>query len=76
MIYEEKVYGLRCDGCAEDYIDEHSGFSWYADQQGVQEAADNDGWHGENGKHYCPNCHHFDDNDNLILKPRPATTPS
>lgn len=33
---------------------------------------ENDGWHvTEDGKHYCPECHIIDDDDNLIIKPKP-----
>ena len=57
---------LTCDNCGETYMDDHSGFSIYVDENGAHEAAEDDGWHLEGDKHYCPECHTIDDEDNLI----------
>jgi hypothetical protein len=62
---------LSCDNCGETFMDNHTGFSIYVDENGAHEAADNDGWYSEDGKHYCPECHTIDDDDNLILKKLP-----
>ncbi len=68
MIIEETLYGIKCDGCAEIYINEHSGFAYWGDSQDAIEEATEDGWHREEAENYCPNCHEFDQDDNLIIK--------
>lgn len=70
MIYPVQAVACKCDGCGAEYMDDHSGFSWYNDDQLVREATANSGWHNEGDKDYCPICHHFDDDDNLILTPK------
>ena len=58
---------ITCDNCKETFMDDHTGFSIYVDENGAHDAADNDGWYSEDGKHYCPDCHTIDDEDNLII---------
>lgn len=59
---------LSCDNCEEIYQDEHgTGYSIWVAESDAFDAAENDGWYSHGGKHYCPNCHEFDDNDNLII---------
>lgn len=67
MYHEEKMYGIICDNCKESYQDDHNGWSYMIDENSIWELADNDGWHEEGEKHYCPKCHHFDDDDNLVI---------
>jgi len=69
MVHPVQCVGLRCDGCGEEYMNDHSGFSWFSDAWMVREDADNGGWHNEGDKDYCPSCHHFDDEDNLVISP-------
>ena len=58
---------ITCDNCGETFIDYRSGFSIFNDGNSAHEAADDYGWYSENGKHYCPDCHIIDDNDNLVI---------
>jgi Zn finger protein HypA/HybF involved in hydrogenase expression len=61
---------LSCDNCGEIYQDEHgTGFSIWVHESGVHDSADSDGWylHGEEDKHYCPECHTINDNDELVI---------
>lgn len=58
---------ITCDNCGDEFIDNHSGFSIYVDENGAQEAADDYGWHSEGGKHYCHDCHTINDNDELVI---------
>lgn len=69
MIAKIKCVKLICDNCREHYCDEHTGFSIYVTESDVHEAADSDGWyvHGDDDKHYCPNCYKIDDDDNVIV---------
>lgn len=68
MIQKVECFTLECDNCKEIFQDEHSGFSIFVDESSAWEYADNDGWYEDKGKHYCPSCHDFDDDDNLIIK--------
>lgn len=68
MIHEVTMFSISCDNCNEDYIESHNGWSAMNDQSSIQELADNDGWHTDDEKHYCPNCFTINDEDNLILK--------
>jgi len=68
MIHTVECFTLECDNCKEDYTNEHSGFSIFNDKNSLLEDADD--WHEQDGKHYCPNCAHIDDEDNLIIKPK------
>jgi hypothetical protein len=36
---------ISCDNCDETFIDDHSGFSIYVDENGAQESAERSGWH-------------------------------
>ena len=62
---------LSCDNCGEIYKDEDgSGFSIWVAESDAKDAAESDGWYmlDDDEKHYCPNCHDIDDEDNLIIK--------
>lgn len=70
MIYEEIMYGVRCDRCHEIY-ENGDGYTVSADRNSMEEYASDDDWYEENGKHYCPNCYTRDeiDEDKVIVKP-------
>lgn len=67
MITTLEMYGVECDNCKEDYIDDRTGFCAWNDAELAHESADGDGWYTDDLKHYCPKCFHIDDNDNLVL---------
>ena len=76
MYHEEKCVSITCDNCGETYTNDHSGFSWFPNNSDAYEEAGDDGWHEtEDEKHYCPDCHEIDDDDNLIIKPKPTPHP-
>lgn len=56
---------LECDNCGDHYEDGH-GFAIFVDEGSVN--PEDDDWHEIDGKHYCPDCHTIDDDDNLIIK--------
>lgn len=59
MIITEVFYGLKCNRCGELYEDgEHS---FWSDESSAIENAYESYWTGLNGRHYCPNCHEFDE---------------
>lgn len=73
MYNKEESICITCDNCGETFLDDHTGFALYADEINANEAADNAGWYSEDSKHYCPDCHTIDDDDNLVLKNLPPS---
>lgn len=67
MYYKAEYTGITCDNCGKVYMDEHTGFAVYVDESAAHDAADNDEWYSWENKHYCPDCHTWDDEDNLII---------
>lgn len=59
---------IVCDNCGETYCDDHSGFTIFVDEIQANDYAQNSDWYNEGDKHYCDNCHSFDEDDNLIIK--------
>ncbi len=69
MIQEITMYTVLCDACGKD-SNEGSDYACYDSKENAEDIAkDDNSWHIENDKHYCPDCFHFDDDDNLIIKP-------
>lgn len=69
MIQKTDCYCVVCDNCGDTYEDPVTGFSLWTDS-GAMNPEDR-GWHvTDDGKHYCPDCHIVDDDDNLIIKPK------
>lgn len=68
MIEKVECIVITCDIC-EDVYENVNGFSVFPDENYVDPA--DDGWYthkGEGCVHYCPSCHEYDDEDNLIVK--------
>ena len=70
MYIKEELTGIECDNCKDQYRAKHTDFSFFTDEGNAMESAWDDGWVQDqsNGKHYCPDCHTVDDEDNIILK--------
>lgn len=73
MIEEVTMYTVVCDNCGKD-SNENADYSCYNDKHRAEETAVENEWYkeigkGEENKHYCPDCFHFDDDDQLIIKP-------
>lgn len=64
MISKVECIIIECDNCGEIFED-GSGFSIFVDNDNAH-PQDHD-WYCEGGKHYCPECHTLDDEDNLII---------
>lgn len=65
MIVSEVFYGVQCDRCSEMY--EGNEFSFWMEESTAEEEATESDWHRENGKHYCPNCHEVNGEDEVII---------
>ena len=70
MIFERKMYSCQCDICGKEWRDEDTGFVAFTDEVHLKEEVMNCNWHSEFDVQYCPSCHYFDDDDNLIVKPK------
>lgn len=68
MIKPEIYYTLICDRCKELF--ESSGINGYTDDGSVLENAMESDWIEYEGKHYCPECYHVDEEmDELVPLP-------
>jgi len=68
MIHEEKFYMAICDHCDDHWKSHSEEVTALADVASIKDAISCDGWHEtSDGKTYCPECHEFGDDDNLIL---------
>jgi hypothetical protein len=70
MIIEETFYAIECDVCkaqAENY----DGHCFWADRSQTEENAMECEWHKEGDYHYCPDCHSFNNEDELVIKVLP-----
>jgi len=68
MITKINAFVCECDNCGADFTDENTGYTIFMLESDVKEHASEDGWHTDGDKHYCPECHDFDDDDNLVIK--------
>lgn len=68
MIHEEKCYCVTCDNCGKTYEDVNTGFTLWVDNSEANENVQDNDWYKDGDKHYCPNCHTVDEDDNLIIK--------
>ncbi len=67
MIIQEMFYAVECDICKKQN-ENYDGVSFWADEiTTIDNAVNDSGWHEEDGKHYCTNCHSFDEHDNLVI---------
>jgi len=64
MIDKKVFYNLKCDCCGqligEQYWDEEEGATAFIDECGWKAT--------EDGKHYCMDCYHIDENDRIVIK--------
>ena len=56
MIVEGTFYNIRCDICGEDACE-----MWWNNKDDAHNDAENANYKELGGKHYCPNCYHYDE---------------
>ena len=71
MIIEETFYAIECDVC-KTQAENGDGHWFWADENTTKENAMECEWHTEDDKHYCPDCHSFNDEDELVIKVLPT----
>lgn len=75
MIQPVTMYEAVCDNCGKEWNDEWNGWCAMGDVSSMKDVIRDEGWHvgdgqeGEMDKTYCPDCWHYDDEDNFCLKP-------
>lgn len=65
MIFEEQSFGVQCDNCLLIYEESGTGYCLQVSEDNLH--PEDDGWHVDDGKHYCPDCHYIDDEDKLHI---------
>ena len=71
-IEKVEMYTVICDNCGWD-VGVYDEFAAYNNAAYASEnAVDNFDWVKQDENHYCPKCYEYDDEDNLILKPKPT----
>ena len=66
-IVEQTFYGLRCDGCGKMLLGEWDEDAYYDSEQYTEDVAIESGWMKVRDKHYCEDCHHYGDDNELVL---------
>lgn len=61
------MFTVICDNCGKDSND-GAEYSCFGDKQTAEYSAEDSNWLNDNGKHYCPDCYSYDDEDKLVLK--------
>lgn len=68
MVKEKTFYGIKCDGCGRMLPGEWDADAYYETKDFIEEVAIDSDWKKLRGKHYCPDCYQYGDNDELILR--------
>lgn len=69
MIYPITMYAAKCDCCGEE-VKLMGEFAALVDELSVREDLMESGYHTDGNKHYCPGCWSYDDEDNIVIKPK------
>lgn len=63
MIIERLFHNIQCDACGGRLDDE----TWWDDKEALTtQILDECGWIECEGRHYCPGCWAYDDDDNIV----------
>lgn len=66
MIKQVVMFTVVCDNCGAD-VNDGAEYSCWNNESYVEEIASESNWIKDGDRHYCPDCHSFDDEDNLII---------
>jgi hypothetical protein len=63
MIIDRVFYNIQCDHCGAELDEE----TWCDDKEALSTILDECGWiECEGGRHYCDECWHHDNDDNIV----------
>lgn len=68
-IQKIEMYTCICDNCGKS-ADEGTDYAGWSDSSYSKDIASNADWATEGDKDYCTDCYSYDDEDNIILKPK------
>ena len=66
MIKEVKMFTVVCDNCGKD-CNEGQDYSCWNDESYALDVAMESNWERVDGKHICPLCYSYGDNDEIII---------
>jgi hypothetical protein len=66
MIKMKESYTIVCDNCKKESTSELDIMGW-SDKDYALESALCSGYIEHDDKHYCHDCYHFDDEDNIVI---------
>jgi hypothetical protein len=67
MIIEEIYYAVQCDNCKKKCGNDDGDYEFWNEESYSEDCAIEAGWHKEGYEHYCPDCHSFNDEDELVI---------
>lgn len=65
MIFEVAYFEGWCDNCGAQWDDDYFALK---DPDAVEFSMEEQEWHIDEDKHYCPDCWEVGDNDEIIIK--------
>lgn len=70
MKIKVESYKIVCDGCGDTFYtsDDFACFIDDVDGSLIKGEAESSSWISIGNKHYCPDCHQIDDDDNIVTK--------
>lgn len=66
MVKEVKMYTVICDNCGKD-SNSGSEYSCWSEESHAKDVAMDSDWINHERKDLCPDCWHYDDEDNIII---------
>lgn len=70
MIYPVTMYAGKCDTCGAKIKLGGGDYTAYGEEWHIEEDMKNSDWLIKEGKHYCDDCWSYDDEDNIVIKPK------
>lgn len=70
-IIKKEFAAVQCDNCLDIAIGFDDIEYWTDEDSAVFNATESE-WHCEDGKHYCPDCISWNDDDQLVIDPSRA----
>lgn len=69
MIKEKRMFTVICDRCGADALAESEYSCWESEDVAIDDAVDNWDYQIIDGKHFCPECWTWSDDEEIIIKP-------
>lgn len=63
----EDWYKIVCDNNCNNFAENYDGRCWMPDTLSAENMANEYGWAKIEDKHFCDDCHHYDDEGEIII---------